>query len=101
MNTLPPLGRVMNWLDGAGFSVSYTYEDLVFVESNAFLVRFDQQKPETIYVHFNIDCSKSKMVDLERSLKHEARRHQLKAVRDSNFALSQKSDEEIDIRFEG
>ena len=100
MNALPPLGRVINWLDAAGFTVSYTYEDLVFVESNAILIRFDQEKPDTIYLHFNIECSKPIIVDLERSLKNEAQKHNLRALRESNFALSQKNGEEIDIRFE-
>ena len=40
--SLPPVGKVMNWLEAAGFTVSYLYEDLVFVESNAFLIHFDQ-----------------------------------------------------------
>ena len=56
-NSLPPVGKVMNWLEASGFTVSYLYEDLVFVESNAFLIRFEQaEDPQEILIHINTEC---------------------------------------------
>ncbi len=33
--TFPPVDKVMNWLEASDFTVSYLYENLVFIESNA------------------------------------------------------------------
>jgi len=100
INLLPPVGKVMNWLEAAGFNVSYLYEDLVFIESNAFLIRFEQTKPFRILMHINIECEPAKAVDLERLLIREAPKHGIKPVKSARFSLSEKNAEEIDIRFE-
>lgn len=98
--TLPPVGKVMNWLEAAGFTVSYLYEDLVFVESNAFLIRFEQSDPQKIMIHINVECESAKAVELEKLLLEEAKKHEIEPVKGGKFTLSQKNDEEIDIRLE-
>lgn len=98
--SLPPVGKVMNWLEASGFTVSYLYEDLVFVESNAFLIRFEQSEPQKIMFHINTECESAKAVELEKLLLKEALKHEIKPVKGGKFTLSQKNDEEIDIRFE-
>ena len=100
VNSLPVVGKVMNWLEAAGFTVSYLYEDLVFVESNAFLIRFEQSNPFGILIHINIECEPAKAVDLERLLLKEAPKHGIKPLKGGRFTLSEKNDAEIDIRFE-
>lgn len=98
--SLPPVGKVMNWLEAAGFTVSYFYEDLVFVESNAFLIRFGESDPPEIQIHINSECDSEKSSELEILLLEEATKHEIKPVSAGRFTLSQKNDEEIDIRFE-
>jgi len=97
--TLPPVGKVMNWLEAAGFSVSYLFEDLVFVEGNAFLIHFDKSEPPEIQILTNSECNSEKAAVLEDLLLTEARNHEIKPVSAGRFTLSQKNDEEIDIRF--
>jgi len=98
--SLPPVGKVMNWLEAAGFTISYLYEDLVFVESNAFLIHFDQSEPPEIQILTNSECDSVKAAELEGLLLTEAQKHEIKPVSAGRFTLSQKNDEEIDIRFE-
>ena len=98
--TLPPVGKVMNWLEAAGFTVSYLYEDLVFVESNAFLIYFDKSDPPEIQILINTECDSEKSSELESSLLEEATRYEIKPVNGGKLTLSQKNEEEIDIRFE-
>jgi len=98
--SLPPVGKVMNWLEATGFTVSYFYEDLVFIESNAFLIRFGESDPPEIIIHVNSECDSAKAVELEELLCTEAQKHEIKPVSGGSFTLSQQNDEEIDIQFE-
>ncbi len=96
---LPPIGKVMNWLEASGFTVSYLYEDLVFVESNAFLIHFDKSDPPEIRILTNSECDSVKAAELEALLLEEAQKHEIKPVKGGKFTLSQKNDAEIDLRF--
>lgn len=98
--SLPPVGKVMNWLEAAGFTVSYLYEDLVFIESNAFLIHFDLSDPPEIQILTNTECNSEKSSELVTLLLEEATRHKIEPVKGGKFTLLQKNDEEIDIRFE-
>lgn len=97
---LPPIGKVMNWIEASGFTVSYLYEDLVFVESNAFLIRFEQSGTQNILIYTNSRCESTKATALEVLLLEEAKNHEINPVKKGKFTLSQKKDDEIDIRFE-
>jgi len=98
--SLPPVGKVMNWIEASGFTVSYLYEDFIFVESNAFMICFGKSDPPEILIHINSECESAKAVELETFLLEEAQKHELKPVKGGKFTLSQKNDEEIDIWFE-
>lgn len=50
-----PLGLVKDMLAGMGLGLTYAFEDLVFVEHNAFLLQFSDTD-ETVGLHVNADC---------------------------------------------
>jgi hypothetical protein len=100
IKSLPPIGKVMNWIEAAGFTVSYLYDDLVFVESNAFLIHFDNSEPPEIQILTNSTCDSTKASELKELLFREAQNHEIQPVQGGRFTLSQKNEEEIDIRFE-
>ena len=48
-----PLGLVKDMLGSMGLAITYAYEDLVFVEHNAFLLAFEEG---AVGLHLNVDC---------------------------------------------
>lgn len=50
-----PLGLVKEMVNSMGLEVTYAYEDLVFVEHNAFLLQFDDEK-QLVALHINSEC---------------------------------------------
>ena len=102
MNTnLKPIGRVKNIVEEIGLDISYAYDDLVFVEHNPFLLRFDLKKASKVYLHFNVDCETDKAKKIESTLNAAAKKEGLLLINDSKFSLSSKEEtEEIEIKFE-
>ena len=58
MESVPyrPLGLIRTTLETLGFEVSHCYEDLVFLNHNAFLLRMEE-RGENVSVLFNVDSS--------------------------------------------
>ena len=50
-------------LAGMGLTPTYAFEDLVFVEHNAFLLQFED---ETVGLHVNIECPDPELEPLVR-----------------------------------
>lgn len=50
-----PLGLVREMLAGMGLTPTYAFEDLVFVEHNAFILQFEDTG-ETVGLHVNTEC---------------------------------------------
>ena len=55
--TIPvkPLGLIKNLIESVGLDVTYVYDDLIFIEHNAFMLQMGEQG-ENIGLWFNIDC---------------------------------------------
>lgn len=58
-----PLGLVREMLSGMGLTPTYAFEDLVFVEHNAFLLQFEE---ETVGLHVNAECPDPELEPLVR-----------------------------------
>jgi hypothetical protein len=58
-----PLGLVRDMLAGMGLGLTYAYEDLVFVEHNAFLLQFGDTD-ESVGLHVNADCPDGQLANL-------------------------------------
>ncbi|MDA3901026.1 MAG: hypothetical protein PF637_10975 [Spirochaetes bacterium] len=80
-----PLGKIEEALSELGLKLSYAYEDLVFIETNTFLVRFDDSDDNHVYIHFNRDCSqKDEICNLiEAAFKN----HSLRITREKDYEL--------------
>ena len=48
-----PLGYVMEILESVGLPVSYSYDDLVFVENNSLLIKFNDEEAKQLHLYFN------------------------------------------------
>jgi hypothetical protein len=54
---LVPMGKLLNLIEAGGFKLEYHYDDLVFINNTSLLFRFDTEKADTVYLHFNVDCA--------------------------------------------
>ncbi len=49
------MGAVKEVLESTGMDFSYAYEDLVFLDHNAFLLQFAEKESEVL-IHVNVDA---------------------------------------------
>jgi len=95
---LKPLGLVTEVVESAGMGISYAYEDLVFLEHNAFLLEFTAKDTELL-IHINSEAEKSEIQDSIARLKEIAGAHGLTFTDGGLYALTQADDENIQIEF--
>jgi DNA replication protein DnaD len=78
MDTVPyrPLGILKTILESLGFEVTHCYEDLVFVEHNAFLLRMEE-KGEEVSLLFNTESDEDKRDEIAELIKTEAAKHHI------------------------
>ena len=67
-----PLGILKMLLETLGFEVTHCYEDLVFIEHNAFLMRMEA-KGEAVSLFFNTESDRDKRDEIEALLKTRAK----------------------------
>lgn len=77
-DTVPfrPLGILKMVLENIGFEVTHCYEDLVFIEHNAFLLRMEE-KGEDISLLFNSESDIDKRGEIAELLKKSGKTHDL------------------------
>lgn len=95
---LKQLGIVKEIVEAAGMGISYTYEDLVFIEHNAFLLQF-ADKDNEVLIHINQEAEGSTIqADIAR-LKAEASARKM-ILRDGiYYTINQGDDENIHLEF--
>lgn len=98
--TIPPrpLGIVKEMIDATGLSVTHVWDDLVFIEHNAFILQFGE-KGEDISLHFNTDSEEDKRDEIITKLIAEGQKQGLVVSYVGTYSLMQKDDENIDIEF--
>ncbi len=96
-----PLGYLMEILESVGLPVSYSYDDLVFVENNTVLVRFNDEDARQLFFYFNKDLDTRVEEPLEKSLMEAAMEKGFTFINSGHYDLQQKdeSKEELEIVF--
>ena len=96
---LRPLGRVKELVESAGMSISYAYDDLVFLDHNGFLMQFGDDG-KTVYVHMNSAADAGETAAGVSRLKKAAVADNDIAIIDGVFyTLTQVEDDTIAIEF--
>lgn len=95
---LKPLGVVKEIIEDAGMSISYAYEDLVFIEHNAFLLQFTDNNSKLL-IHVNSDADASAIQGDIIRLKAEAAARYMIFQDGSKYTLNQGDDENIRLEF--
>ena len=94
-----PLGIAKEILQAAGLSVTYTYDDLVFVEHNPVIIQFDDKNKKNMNLYFNVDCEEDAAEKIEKRLNEAAAEREYTITKIGEFEMAQKKGkEEIEIR---
>lgn len=97
---LRPLAEVKMMLEETGNDISYAYDDLIFVEHTAFLIQFDDEKPENLRLFFNTELNKSESDSIITKLTPAAKKRKFNLINSGSFTLKEKEEsEELDILF--
>jgi hypothetical protein len=98
--TLRPLGTVKEILESAGMNLSYAYEDLVFLDHNAFLLQFTDKEQEVL-IHINEEAAEDEIVQALALLQKKAEENKMIFSKAGYYRLSQADEENINIEFLG
>lgn len=96
---LRPLGKVKELVESIGMGVSYAYEDLVFLEHNAFLLQFDDDNNESLLVHSNEEAESEEAAEGLVRLERAAPAFALKIKRGQRYRLAWAGEEKISLEF--
>jgi hypothetical protein len=93
--TLPPLGTLTQVIESYGLNVTYAYEDLVFIEHNAFIFQFPKAVGEPILMHFNVDAPDTERDRIWDELSPRLAEAGLEVARGGSYVLEQTEDDQI------
>jgi len=98
---LHPLGIIKNLVEAVGLDITYTYEDLLFIEHNAFLLQMSETDGAAVGVWFNEDSTPADRPVLFSRLQAEGRKLSLQLESKGTYALSGGEDgESFELRFQ-
>ena len=95
---LKPFGIVKEFVEAAGMGVSYVYEDLIFIDHNAFLLQFTDDD-KIILVHINRDAVKVEIEDDIARLREEAVAREIELTDGEYYTISNEDDGNIRLEF--
>lgn len=97
--SIKPLGKLKELVESAGMGVSYAYEDLVFLDHNAFLLQFGDDG-RTVIIHTNSEADTGETTEEVSCLKKAAAEvTDIVFVDGVLYTLTQAEDSNISIRF--
>lgn len=96
-----PLGYVMEILESVGLPVSYSYDDLVFVENNPLLVKFNDDNEKELLLYFNTDLDPDVAGQLEFTLMDAALDKGFQFINSGTYKVREKENatEELELIF--
>lgn len=95
---LKPLGIVKTIVESAGMGISYAYDDLVFLDHNAFLLQFTDNDQE-ILIHANSEAEGGVIKASVAKLKNAAATQGMAFADGGLYTLTPLDDENIRIEF--
>lgn len=101
-NTVPyrPLGILKMVLETIGFEVTHCYEDLVFIEHNAFLLRMEE-RGENVSLIFNSESDVDKRGEIAELLKSSGEAQKLLIVPAGTYTMvPNETDGTINLEFQ-
>ncbi|WP_153306574.1 hypothetical protein [Desulfogranum japonicum] len=94
-----PLGVIVSMLESTGYQMTHCYDDLVFIEHNAFLLQMGEQGEEVL-VWFNTESEPDKRGAIFDTLHQQGKQFGLTLIRQGEYALVPNEEEEtLQIKF--
>ena len=98
-----PLGTVMEVVESIKntklpMKVAYAYDDLVFLEHNAFLLQFTE-KPDEVLIHRNIEAEQDEIDETIGSLLNAETKENIRFLEAGFYSMKQADEENINIEF--
>lgn len=94
-----PLGLIKNLTESLGFVISHTYEDLIFIEHNAFLLRMEEVG-EKVSIIFNDESEKDKRAGITEAFHLEGIKHNLEVSEQGTYKMkANEAGDSFDIVF--
>jgi hypothetical protein len=84
---LRPLGILKTLLEGLSFEITHCYEDLIFIESNVFLLRMEAQG-EDVSLFFNTDSEVEKRDEVGKMLRNTGKKQSLNISSSGTFQMT-------------
>ncbi len=93
-----PLGLVTGIVERMGLGVTYSYDDLVFISHNAFLLRFGETG-ELLDVFFNHECPENEKESIVKQLSGYCEESGLTLTSKGTYALNENPNQTLSIKF--
>lgn len=89
MSVVPyrPLGHIRDIVTELGLEVTYCYDDLVYVEHNAFLLRMGEQGDQ-LYLYFNTESDARERASITLKLQSAGQTHQINVMRSGTYTMT-------------
>ena len=82
-----PLGIIKTVVESLGYEVTHCYEDLLFFEHNAFLLRMEE-KGEEVSIFFNQESEADKRAGIADAFMHAGNQYHLTITRMGTYKLT-------------
>lgn len=96
--TYRPLGVIKDLLEINGLNLTHVYEDLIFMEHNAFLLQMGE-KGEDLFLVFNVDCDEENRQSVTNTLVESGKDFGFNVIAKGTYTVSQNDDDTLDIAF--
>jgi hypothetical protein len=94
-----PLGLIKNMLDELGLELTHYYEDLIFVQHSALLLRMEE-RGEDVSLFFNTESDPAKREEIIVALTAAGGEQNIAITRRGTFSLTpNEADQSLDITF--
>ncbi len=88
-------------LEAVDLKIEYPYDDMVFVENNPFLLRFDAVDSKLLHLHFNHECQTEYRHQLTLLMAQKADELGIRLNQHADYSFQQHPGKElVDIVFE-
>jgi len=95
---LRPLSRIQFVLERLGLTITYAYDDLIFVEHNAFMIKMGESGAN-VFVYVNVDADVKEYPPIIDKLVSDGKKEELIIKYSGKFKMVDAGNEQINIEF--